>query len=160
MTETARAVSFCTHAIQNRDLFIVPDARHDERFRDNPYVTGDPEIRFYAGRAAGDARRARARHALRPRQGRSHADAGTARSPERAVPAGRGPARAAPEPDGVERALGERDRAQAEQSKLLEELRASHDDVRRLSGLIPFCSTCQFTMTIPADPRDPEGHRR
>ena len=49
MAETARAVSFCTHAIQNRDLFIVPDARHDERFRDNPYVTGDPEIRFYAG---------------------------------------------------------------------------------------------------------------
>ena len=29
MTETARAVSFCTHAIQSRDLFIVPDARHD-----------------------------------------------------------------------------------------------------------------------------------
>src|SRR4029450_8749330 len=49
MTETARAVSFCTHAIQNRDLFIVPDALRDERFRDNPYVTGDPEIRFYAG---------------------------------------------------------------------------------------------------------------
>jgi serine/threonine-protein kinase RsbW len=49
-------------------------------------------------------------------------------------------------------ALDERDRAQAEQSKLLEELRASHADVQRLSGLIPFCSTCQFTMTIPADP--------
>src|SRR4029450_6878396 len=47
--ETTSAVSFCTHAIQSRDLFIVPDARHDERFRDNPFVTGDSEIRFYAG---------------------------------------------------------------------------------------------------------------
>ena len=52
----------------------------------------------------------------------------------------------------LEEALAERDRAQAEQAKLIDELRASHADVRRLSGLIPFCSTCQFTMTIPADP--------
>src|SRR6188768_3047615 len=35
ISETARAVSFCAHAINHRDLFIVPDARHDERFRDN-----------------------------------------------------------------------------------------------------------------------------
>ena len=36
---------------------------------------------------------------------------------------------------------------------MIDELRASHDNVRRLSELMPFCSTCQFTMTIPADPR-------
>src|SRR3954454_4282509 len=47
--ETARAISFCTHAIQHRDLFIVPDARHDDRFSGNPFVVGAPEIRFYAG---------------------------------------------------------------------------------------------------------------
>src|SRR5215203_172895 len=49
ISETARAVSFCAHAINHQDLFIVPDARQDERFCENPFVTGNPEIRFYAG---------------------------------------------------------------------------------------------------------------
>jgi PAS domain S-box-containing protein len=49
LTQTARDVSFCGHAVQQRDLFIVPDALQDERFADNPLVTGEPGIRFYAG---------------------------------------------------------------------------------------------------------------
>ena len=49
MAETMRDVSFCGHAIHQRDLFIVPDATHDVRFADNPLVTGDPNICFYAG---------------------------------------------------------------------------------------------------------------
>ena len=46
---TSREVSFCGHAIHGDDLFLVPDAHSDVRFADNPLVTGDPHIRFYAG---------------------------------------------------------------------------------------------------------------
>jgi PAS domain S-box-containing protein len=47
--ETERCHSFCSHAIEGDDPFIVEDARKDPRFSSNPYVTGDPGIRFYAG---------------------------------------------------------------------------------------------------------------
>src|SRR5690606_33568949 len=47
--ETLRSESFCSHAIQQRDVFIVPDAQSDERFRNLSLVTDDTKIRFYAG---------------------------------------------------------------------------------------------------------------
>jgi diguanylate cyclase (GGDEF)-like protein len=47
--ETARDVSFCTHAIEQDGPFIVRDTLLDPRFRENPMVVGSPHVRFYAG---------------------------------------------------------------------------------------------------------------
>src|SRR5438132_9502233 len=49
VTETPRELSFCGHDVLNRAPVIVPDTLLDDRFADNPLVTGEPRVRFYAG---------------------------------------------------------------------------------------------------------------
>ncbi|NNE56316.1 MAG: GAF domain-containing sensor histidine kinase, partial [Flavobacteriales bacterium] len=49
ITETPREVSFCQHAIPSTELFFeIPNAMEDERFKENPFVANDPNVRFYA----------------------------------------------------------------------------------------------------------------
>ncbi len=49
ISETSREISFCAHSILHEGIFEVPNTQQDSRFIDNPLVTGDPGIRFYAG---------------------------------------------------------------------------------------------------------------
>jgi diguanylate cyclase (GGDEF)-like protein/PAS domain S-box-containing protein len=47
--ETGRDVAFCAHALELDDILVIPDAKLDSRFAQNPLVLGEPFIRFYAG---------------------------------------------------------------------------------------------------------------
>ena len=153
LAETSRSVSFCTHAIQHRDLYVVPDARNNATFRDNPFVATENGIRFYAGAP------------LVTPQGYALGtlcvldNVPRTLNPEQveALDALRRQAEAQLELRAnlldLEEALGDRDRAEAAQLRLIGELRESLNNVNKLSGLIPYCSECQFDMTIPADPR-------
>lgn len=49
ISEVARKDTFCRHIITDPRVMVVPDARLDARFAGNPFVTGEPHIRFYAG---------------------------------------------------------------------------------------------------------------
>jgi anti-sigma regulatory factor (Ser/Thr protein kinase) len=152
LTETPRSLSFCAHAMLDREIFIVPDAREDPRFRDNPLVTGDPNVRFYAGAS------------LTSREGEplgalcviDHVPRTLTEDQSDALNALRRQAEAQLELRRnlmeLETALAARDRAEEAQQQLVAELRHALDEVNKLSALIPLCSVCQFNMVIPADP--------
>jgi anti-sigma regulatory factor (Ser/Thr protein kinase) len=154
ITEVARTLSFCSaHTIRQRGLVVVPKAEEDERLRNNPLVTGEPHIRFYAGAplvtpegyALGTLCVVdRVERTLTPEQ--LEALEALKRQAEAQLELRRNLIE-------LHEALAARDRAEAEQAALNKELRIALDEVQKLSALIPYCSTCQFDMTIPADPR-------
>jgi anti-sigma regulatory factor (Ser/Thr protein kinase) len=152
LTETARSVSICSHAIEQPGLFVVQDALGDQRFRDNPTVTGDPYIRFYAGAplTTDDG------HALGTLCVLDRVPRTLTREQTEALQALRRQVEAQLELRRnlmeLKEALAQRDRAEESQSRLVEKLQTALSNVSHLSALIPYCSTCQFNMVIPADP--------
>lgn len=152
IVETSRSISFCTHAIRREGLFVVPDALEDQEFRDSPLVTGDPHIRFYAGAPliTHDG------HALGTLCIVDRVPRTLTSQQTEALQALKRQAEAQIELRGslieLKQALAARDRAEEAQEKLIAQLRSALTNVSRLSALIPYCSACQFNMTIPADP--------
>jgi anti-sigma regulatory factor (Ser/Thr protein kinase) len=154
IAEVARTVSFCSaHTIKQRGLIVVPKAQEDHRLRNSPLVTGEPHIRFYAGAPLvtpdGHALGTlcvvdRVERTLTPEQ--LEALEALKRQAEAQLELRRNLIE-------LQEALAARDRAEARQAALNKELQIALEDVRKLSALIPYCSACQFDMTIPADPR-------
>lgn len=151
--ETPRDVSFCSHAIQNADeMMIVPNASSDRRFKENPYVLGEPGVRFYAGAPLvtpdGHALGTLCVIDLVPRR--------LTAAQTNALDALRRQAQAQLELRrnliDLREALEERDRAERVREQLITELRQSLDNVNKLAGLMQFCSTCQMNLTLPAIP--------
>ena len=52
--ESSRESSFCGHALVTEIMIIIEDTLKDPRFADNPMVTGNPFVRFYAGKSLYD----------------------------------------------------------------------------------------------------------
>lgn len=152
VSETPREVAFCNLAIQQPDLFVVPDATKDPRFSSNPFVVSDPKIRFYAGApfTSSDG------HPLGtlcvvdvvPRElteKQQNALLALSRQVQAQFELRKNLL-------DLRVALQERDRAEADRDRTIVELRNALENVGHLSSMLPTCSACKLDMTIPADP--------
>jgi anti-sigma regulatory factor (Ser/Thr protein kinase) len=128
--ESSRSVSFCAHAILQHGIFTIADASKDERFCDNPFVKSDPGIRFYAGA---------------PITTQDGYALGTLCVIDYV------PRQLSDEQNNALRALERQVTAQLELRRNIEELRVALEGIDTLSALVPYCSTCELNMVIPAD---------
>ena len=151
VSETPREVSFCAVAIQQPDLFVVPDASKDPRFSSNPFVVSDPKIRFYAGAPFTSADG----HPLGTLCVVDVVPRALTPNQEAALLALSRQVQAQFELRknliDLRTALDERDRAEAQRDRTIIDLQHSLDHVKRLSGLLPACSACKLDVTISAD---------
>jgi anti-sigma regulatory factor (Ser/Thr protein kinase) len=157
LSETPLDVSFCAVAIQQPNLFVVPDASKDPRFSSNPFVVSDPKVRFYAGApyTSSDG------HPLGtlcvidivPREltpGQEAALLALSRQVQAQFELRKNLIE-------LRAALEERDQAEAERDRTIVDLQNALDHVQRLSGLLPACSACKLDVTIPANPNGISG---
>jgi GAF domain-containing protein len=140
--QTTRDIAFCSWAILETDIFVVPDASQDERFSENPLVVSDPKIRFYAGAPLMTNGHAigtlcvvdRVPRQLSPEQLQAlRALSGQAQGQ---IDLRRNLAH-------LKKALAARDRADVERAITVEELKTALAKVKTLEGLLPICLSCK-----------------
>lgn len=120
--ETSRDAAFCAHTILDASPLIVPDARDDARFADNPFVRGAPRIRFYAGAPL-----------ITPGGQRLGSVCVFDDAPRELAP---------PQVEALE-ALARLVVRQLEQRRTAKQLAEALGQVRTLSGLLPICAYCK-----------------
>ena len=121
-TETPREQAFCAHTILSSEVMVVEDAARDERFANNPLVTAEPHIRFYAGAPLID---------------------GEGNGLGSLCVIDRHPRQLSPEQNQALQALSRQIISQLELRRASADLAEALTAIKTLRGLLPICSHCK-----------------